>query len=50
MSVEIETMARGPAKVTVRVDDDDPNVAAFEAFELYRKLVKQLAKFEEGTS
>jgi len=41
-TVEIETMAKGAPKVTVRVDDDDPNAAAAMAFKVYVETVLAL--------
>lgn len=46
VSVEIETMARGPAKVTVRVDGDTTEEAAREALATYQSTVRELYKFE----
>lgn len=37
-TVEIETMAKGTPKVTVRVDDDDPNHAAEVALSIYSRM------------
>jgi len=41
-SVEIETMAKGTPKVTVRVDDDNPWSAASQALLVYQDTVKNL--------
>lgn len=41
-SVEIETMTRGAPKVTVRVDDDNPDHAKHEAVRVYRQTLALL--------
>lgn len=46
VSVEIETMARGPAKVTVRIDGTDAEAVSAEAFATYRSMVRALSDFE----
>jgi hypothetical protein len=41
-TVEIETMARGNPKVTVKVSHDDPTVAMNEALETYMDTIAEL--------
>lgn len=51
VSVEIERLARGPAKVSIRVDGDDLGATADEAFEAYKNVVARVDKLfadEEG--
>lgn len=47
-TVEIETMAKGPAKVTVRVDGDDPAAAALECLRVWQLTTKALVEFDEA--
>lgn len=47
-TVEIETMARGGIpKVTVRVDDDDPETAKHLAVETYLDTIQRLLDGDE---
>lgn len=41
-TVEIESMTKGPPKVTVRVDDDDPDTAAQECLRVYNSTVQSV--------
>lgn len=47
-TVEIESMTKGPPKVTVRIDNDDPFVASSRAFAVYVQTVEQLAEWQAG--
>lgn len=47
VSVEIERMTRGPAKVSVRVDGEDSEAAAREALRIYGALVNGVNVFGE---
>lgn len=46
VSVEIERMSRGPAKVSVRVDGDDSQAIADEALKTYEDMIGRIAKIE----
>jgi hypothetical protein len=46
-TVEIETMSKGPPKVTVRIDADDPDEARDTAVRIYNETNVALAAFEE---
>jgi len=46
-SVEIETMSRGTPKVTVRVDDEDPEQAKWLAVSLYKETLAALAESDQ---
>lgn len=41
-SVEVERMTKGPPKVTVRVDDDDPDIARKQALMTYARTIQDL--------
>jgi hypothetical protein len=45
VSVEIERMTKGPAKVSVRIDGDDSEDVAAEALAIYQNLVTNLELF-----
>lgn len=47
VSVEIERMTKGPAKVSVRIDGDDSIQVAAEALATYQNLVNDLAEETE---
>lgn len=47
VSVEIETMARSPAKVSVRIDGTDAEAVAAEALAVYQSTVRALSEFEQ---
>lgn len=46
VSIEIERMTKGPAKVSVRVDGDDSNAAALEALQVYEDMIIRIAEIE----
>lgn len=46
MSVEIERMTRGPAKVSVRVDGEDIDAVAMEALAVYQNMVESLDRLD----
>lgn len=50
ISIEIERMARGPAKVSIRVDGDDIDSVAEEVYAAYERLTAKVDKLtpEEG--
>jgi len=50
VSVEIETMSKGPAKVTVRVDGEYTEAVAEEALSTYQYMVRELATIEGDKS
>lgn len=49
VTVEIESMARGPAKVTVRVDGDDSDTTAAEAYRVYEETRNKINELEKDT-
>jgi hypothetical protein len=49
-SVSIETMSKGPAKVTVRVEHEESGQAGEEALRLYRQLVAEVKAMAEPDS
>ncbi len=48
-TVEIETMSKGPPKVTVRIDSDNPNEARDTAVRIYNEANALLATTNGGT-
>jgi hypothetical protein len=40
VSIEIERMTKGPAKVSVRIDGDDSEAVAQEVFRIYEGLIQ----------
>lgn len=46
VSIEIERMTRGPAKVSVRIDGDDSGAVAVEVFNVYEALIRNVNKLE----
>lgn len=46
VSIEIERMTKGPAKVSVRIDGDSSTAVAEETFSVYSQLTAQLAALE----
>lgn len=52
VSIEIERMVRGPAKVSIRVDGDNIDSVAEEVYAAYERLTAKVDKLtpEEGIS
>lgn len=46
VSVEIERMSKGPAKVSVRIDGEDSEVVGREALKIYASLAYAVEKLE----
>jgi hypothetical protein len=49
VSVEIERMTRGPAKISVRVDGEDSDAIAGEVLAIYAHMLVEVAAIEEQT-
>lgn len=47
VSVEVERMARGPAKVTVRIDGDNSEAVAQEVLSIYQLMVREVSTIED---
>jgi membrane protein implicated in regulation of membrane protease activity len=50
VSVEIERMTRGPAKVSVRIDGEDSDAVAEEVLAIYAHMLVEVAAIEEQTA